>query len=241
MSDFSVEMEKRLDLDGLVGRGENPTPWSDGNPILETVIAVIYEIEIGGVHANKAFLARLADAVGRCQLPNGSFDKNPERPDQITHDDLKPAAGLTRILNVPETRPLAARLCALGESNGWNLSNTGLPYWNAFARPWDVAYYRLCNTKTPSWYELALLCLSYGLSSVLLLAGKTNPSGDRIRWVCLNAVWGANPWLDAMFYIWCWSATRAYVNVGTMMGWYYGDLNHQYVRWGKLPFRPRRT
>lgn len=232
MSGFSSEMKLRVDEDGLIGTSVNPKPHSSGDPLIETALSVIFEVDLYGKSADIDFILARIEAIKDCQLLSGSFDKNPGRPDQITHDDLVGAASLTRVVSSPVTLPLATGLVRLGEKNFWDLGNTATPYWEGFAKPWDIAFYKICAGKTPSWLELLSLIGKVLASTCAMALGKTNPNGDRLTWLRIRASEGASHSLDFVALLWRIAARRAYVTPGFMMAWYYEDEAHPYARWG---------
>jgi hypothetical protein len=226
---FMEDLRPWIDADGLVGNQPNPKPWSSGNQLLETAFAVLYADKLV---PNADHMEPLVTAMWRCQLPSGSFQKNPGRPDEITHDDLIAAAAMKRIAGGTAAESMANRLAALGERTGWDLGNTGEFYQDAQARPWHVAYYKLAATRTPAWYELASMVVETLWGALSLARGKTDPGGDRLRWLRLEAVAEASPWLQVSAFVWRLAARRAYVSPGTMMEWYYNTPSHPYARWG---------
>lgn len=233
MSAFSEDMKPRIDSDDLVGDGSlNPKIRSTGNAILESATAILYEITLGGVTPDREFILRLLGGVMKCRLESGSFNKNPGRPDQITHDDLKAAAAISRLVATVSSWVLAQGVVDLGKKTGWNLSNTGSVYPDALARPWDVAFYKLCDLEEPAYYETATL-----VGSIIVDAFIKNPSNNRLMWLSLRAVQGININVDLAGAPWKRSMRGKYQNVGNMMGEYYKNPQHPYAVWGQsLPF-----
>ncbi len=233
MSEFSSEMSQWIDSDGLIGANVNPEKWSTGNALLETAFAILYETQLLNHEPDREFIRALCEAILACQIDSGTFNKNPGRIDDITHDCLIGAASVSRVCSSVLTISIAGRLAQLGESNGWNLSNTSSVYWNSYARPWDVPFYKICAGKKPSWYEECALIIDLLRNSFSLLIGKTSPSSDRLKWLKTKALKGASPWIGVTCLFWRFCARRAYVNPGFMMAWYYNNDMHPYAIWGK--------
>ena len=228
---FVDEIKTWIDPDGLIGTERSPGKWTTGNGILETAFAVLYLTDLPE-STDRDLIRGLIEAVLRCQTSEGSFNKNPGRTDQITHDDLMGAASLSRIVSSPLSSPLAGLLVRLGEQNMWNIGNSLPPYWDAHARPWDVCYYRMCAGRKSAWYEEVMMVLEILIAALRLAMGKTSPSGDRLRWLRLRAVKGFSVWTDLAGWLWRLAARRAYVTPGTMMKWYYDNAEHPYAVWG---------
>jgi hypothetical protein len=233
-SPFVEAITPYLDQDGLVGSCPNPTKWSSGNPLLETSIACAFEVLLNGKDADSVFLKARQDAILACKDPKGLFDKNPGRYDQITHDDLKPIASLSRLCGMP----FAEMIVEFGKKNNWVLSNTGFPYWDAYAKPWDQAFYLIANKETPSWFSSPFL-----YSSIIFDGFKGDTSSNRLTWLAEISSKGVSPFLDFSFQIWARSMRKRYVTVGGMMFEYYGGKDpsradfarlHPYVRFGRL-------
>lgn len=232
MSGFSDAVSSWIDPDGLIGSQPNPPKWTTGNPLLETGIAVAMEVALFGRNADVEFIKKLMDAIGRCQTPEGSFNKNPGRTDQITHDDLKAVATASRISGAPYAKTLAS----LGKKTGWNLSNTGSSYFEGYAKPWDQAIYLMCAGDVASW---ELMLMLYG--SIAVSGFSSGASGHRLTWLTSLALDKINPMLDRDFSLWRKCMRSRYGSVGMMMFEYYGGnsnaLSHPYVKYGKLlPF-----
>lgn len=232
MGQFSESISQWRDSDGLIGSSPNPQKWSSGNQLLETSIACVYEVLLNGRSADIDFLRSSQSAIAACQDSDGSFDKNPGRPDQITHDDLKAIAAMSRICSMP----FARAICDFGDAHNWMLSNTGVPYWEAYAKPWDKAQYMLCASRKPAWYEMALSDLS-----IVDDAFFGDVSSNRITWLLATALVGVDPYLDLCFSIWRRQMRKRYPSIGHMMYAYYGAdpknqaqaLLHPYVIYGR--------
>jgi hypothetical protein len=210
---FVSEISRFIDADGLVGTCANPKRWSGGNQLEETALAAVIEVVLNRENADKVFLRSLSDAIGGCQNPDGSFNKNPGRPDQITHDDLLCVAAASRVCGMPWAREIVK----WGERTGWVLSNTKDPYWDAEVKPWQHATYLMCASVTPAWYESVLNCLSFARGD-----RSGVPSSDRIAWITSLAIRGQRPFVDISIDLWRSGAKKRYLSVGDLMVKYYG-------------------
>lgn len=225
---FSVDIRAYLDEDYLIGRTPSPQKWSTGNALLETAIAVRYMHIINP--KDTSFLEGCVKGINSCKAPNGSFNKNPGRDAEITHDDLMGAASTQGIGG----SHIAEDLVQLGEATGWNLGNTGAPYFTAYTKPWHVAAYKLMAKKVPTYYEVILLCVTTLFQTVRCLLKKSSPSGDRLRWLQSEAIGEANLFVDLTFLLWAIAARKRYTNVGNLHKEYYGNSSHPFVVYGKL-------
>lgn len=221
-------MASRIDEDGLVGSSEHPTVRSSGNPLLDTAVSCIYEVKLNGRNADIGFLKDRESAIAKCQNPDGTFNKNPGRPDQITHDDLMAAAALTRACGMPFARTISAH----GRANQWNLSNTGLPYPEAFARPWDIPIYTISASEGADWDRTWYLAMS-----VLVNAFQADPGNHRVMWVASQGFKGVYNNIDLALLYWSRKMTAKYETVGGMMEAYLpknsDSWNHPYVVYGR--------
>lgn len=227
MSAFIDACKPYLDQDGMIGSCPNPTKWTTGNPHLESAIACAIELQLNGLNYDKPFVNGIVSSIEKCKNPDGSFDKNPGRTDQITHDDLKADAALTRLCDAP----MGKDIYDFGNAHNWVLSNTGFPYWDASVKPWDKAFYTLCVLTSPAWYETICLCLS-----IIFDSFWGDPSSNRLSWLMLLALEGLNPFVDLSFVIWRKMMRKKYTTVGGLMFSYYGasGINHPYVVYGRV-------
>lgn len=215
-----------IDQDGLVGTEYKPPKWSGGNQLQETALACAIEVSLNGRNADREFIQRCSDAIGRCRNPDGSFNKNPGRTDEITHDDLLCVAAASRICGMPWARAIFE----WGTNVGWDLSNTGKLYWDALAKPWQRAVYAMCAGKVPTWYES-----TSNVISNIISAGSGNPSSDRIKWITSVAVKGLGPMNDLSIDYWRHKAKQRYLSVGGMMLQYYEkDPMNPFCEFGSL-------
>lgn len=179
MTEFERELRQWIDQDGLIGNQSNPPKWSTGNAVLETAIA----IQICKKHSAISLAAELTQSVGNCWY-NKSLHKNPNRTDQITHDDLIGFASID---------PKYANLiCHVGVRNGWNLSNTGFNYFTSQAKPWHQSAYLAMASE----YECGLydgLILGFWL---VIAAFTASSSGLRLAWLVSQS---ANFRMDRFF------------------------------------------
>lgn len=229
MSKFSEEMNPWIDQDGLIGSSAHPPKWSTGNGLLETSIAIAMEIELNRSRSDISFLRRLVNGIEACRISETSFNKNPGRFDQITHDDLLAVASTQRLASTS----FATHIVKYGQRNGWDLSNNGEKYWDAQAKPWDVAFYELSASKSTSMYNKGCL-FTYILSSATAGAlTKGNPGSHRLLWIQLLSIEGASPWLDLAIHIWRASMNNKYKTVGNMMKAYYSEPDHPFDIFGQ--------
>jgi hypothetical protein len=228
---FVEAISAYIDPDGLIGNRPNPLKWSTGNAIEETAMACAIEVALNGKSGvDKQFLRDRVDAISRCRTGDGGFlSKNPGRPDEITHDDLIPAAALSRICGVG----FAKLINDFGDSNEWILSNTGRIYWDARTKPWQRAFYRLADTRKPTWDEGIELGIAY-----IVDAFSGHPSSNRLSWIQAQAISGMGTWLDSCIAVWSARMRVRYGTVGDMMFEYYQKTDearaHPYSRYGKL-------
>lgn len=228
MSAFTEALAPWIDQDGLVGSIPNPGKQSGGNELLETSIGCVMEVVLNKSACDVQFLKNRQMAISLCQNADGSFDKNPGRPDEITHDDLLGIACASRVCGMQFARSIVK----FGENNQWVLSNTGKVYWEAIAKPWDRAIYKMCATETPCFYETMPL---YGNILVDSVAGDA--SSHRLTWLASEALDGISPTLDACFSTWKTRMRSKYVTVGRLMSVYYKGQGHPYAVFGeKIPF-----
>lgn len=229
MSEFSEAIKPWIDQDGLIGSCQNPTKWSSGNALLETAIACVMEKKLSSQNIDLEFILSFQKAIGRCQNLDGSFDKNPGRSDQITHDDLKGVAAVSRICGMP----FAKDIVDFGMANKWfvfwNLTNTGRPYPEALARPWDKAFYKLCASVPLSLFEPSLLS-----ASVIIDAKYGDPSSHRLTWLMSESIdlWGGV--VKSSFDMWRSSMRKKYGTLGGINLEYYGasKINHPFITFG---------
>lgn len=229
MSSFSDEMSRWIDQDNLIGSYPSPGKWTTGNAILETALAIAIEIEISGVKSDLSFLRRLISGIDACKVPGSTFNKNPGRVAQISHDDLIGAASTQRIASTS----FASYITKYGEENGWDLSNDGSLYWDAQAKPWEIAFYQLCSGKRCSLYNLFLFMIEILASFVGVILSRASYSGLRLMWLKLKAIRGISPVLDLAGSLWCVAMARRFNNLGEVMRLYYEKDGHPYVQYGR--------
>ena len=161
-----------VDADHLIGAKDHPEKWSSGNALLDT--ATVLNLLL----SNDPHFEDLLDGINRCRSIYGAYDKNPGRPDEITHDDL---------IGVASISPFYAReLCADMEKQHGFLSNTGKRYFTAWVKPWHRAFYQLMAGHQVSYIYLLAFCLQ------LLLMGmrRTDASGSKLVLLQTKALLG---------------------------------------------------
>lgn len=205
----------------------NPPHWSTGNAILETAMACAYETILNGRSADKYFLLERQHAFSQCQNKDLSFNKNPGRTAQITHDDLKALACVSRLCGMP----FAQDIVNFGTLNKWCLSNTSHMYWDAIAKPWDKNLYLMCTGKLGDIFEYWSM-----LVGVVVDAYFGSASDHRIVWLMSVAIGEFDTWTKIAFGIWKKRMRKQYVTVGSLQYDYYeaGSQDHPYVKYGKI-------
>lgn len=229
MSEFSKTMMDWIDEDELIGSSIHPGKWSTGNPQLETVICIAYEITLEGRGADIDFLRLLIGGLSGTERDPGIFDKNPGRKDEITHDDVKALACTQHIASTM----FATELVNRGEVNGWFLGNTDYAYWDMIAKPWDVAFYKFAASRTPALYQALSLIFLILMEALMAALKRSNPSNHRLTWLCLLAIKECHPVLRLSAKLWSKAMAKLYGNVGNMMEQYYKNPNHPYAVFGQ--------
>ena len=228
MSLFSDAIKDWVDEENLIGSSPHPTKWSTGNALLETAIAITMEVELNGSNSNVSLLRRLVGGMGSCLVTERSFNKNPMRLDQITHDDLLAAAATQRIVSTS----FATHIVKYGQRNGWDLSNNGQKYWDAQAKPWEVAFYELVAGQKTSFFNKTALIIEITISFIVAAFKKGNPSGERLTWLRLIALKGCSQIIDVIMPFWHIAMNKKYGTVGNMMRAYYNNDSHPFVIFG---------
>jgi hypothetical protein len=228
---FSEDISAWIDEENLVGNQKNPPRHSSGNGILETAMTIAYEVELGENSQNTSLIQKLVSGISACKSSNGSFDKNLGRPDQITRDDLLAAASTQKIAGTS----FADYLVGLGGKTGWDLKNTATSYPSGFAKPWDVAAYKLMSSTpdTITYFEILALVLSISWATLQCAFGKSDPSGDRLRWLMHLSICSINMLVDFAAILWSYAATARYGSVGGLQKIYYTETpDHPFITHG---------
>lgn len=178
-----MDADAWFDEDGLLGTSRNPTRWSGGNQLLDTAqyYVVLGLCESLTLQDKKNWI----QAVRRCELAPGVYQKNPGRPDEITHDDIIGVVCGSLAFKSPFVR-FPDEIYERMRSSGGVLSNQpgGKFYFNALVRPWDRIFYRLAQWRCPFVSFTPLFALYVVLHAFL---GTKNESGRKIMWLRLSA------------------------------------------------------
>lgn len=234
MGEFSTAMKPWIDRDGLVGTSPDPTQWSGGNQILDTSIACIMEVELNGWNSDNVFLISCRDAIAKCKNLEGSFDKNPGRPDAFSHDDRLGMVAASRVCGFS----FAKDWVDFGLSHDWMMSNTGVPYWDAdtkFKR-WERAFHLLCRSRFAGLIGMPLL-----LMWVIFNAWFGDVSAHRLMYACTRPLKGYGFFTGIAVGLWGFEMEAKYDNPGNLMGAYlfrnpYAEIHPFVVHGRKLRF-----
>lgn len=225
MITYIEELENWIDEENLVGSSRFPKKWSTGNAILETSTAIVIDFllqeKLGELKKRKEVLEKLLNGIKSCQKESGIFDKNPNRKDEITHDDLIGAAAASDLLD----RKIVKNLVKFGEENYWILSNTGKPYFTAYAKIWHKIFYEICAGKKVSLFEKIILALS------LLLPSSS--SGDRLDFIQLAVLQNKSYVFQLAKFFWKIKIRKKYGSISKMLENYYNNKEHIFVIYTK--------
>jgi hypothetical protein len=156
------------------------------------------------------------------------INKNPGRPDNISHDEMNALV-------------IGARLCGHDDivdevlenaiAGRWLLSNTGKWYWDADDRlkPWQRAIYFLCSNKYFCPLEEHL---AYVMSTALdALFGDSN--GRRLTWLSLVAVAKKTVFTALVGKFWAWRLSKTYGSAERLLVVYYNDERNVLARYAQ--------
>lgn len=220
---FCEELKKWIDEDSLVGASENPGKWSTGNAILETatagVIIHILKDKAGNLSERAEVLRILQKGIKGCQLESGIFNKNPGRPDDITHDDLIGAATFSALYDPS----IVKKLVEFGEKTGWIMSNTGKVYFNSIARKWHIVFYKLCAGRKVDIFDKII----FGIYLLL----PSDHSGERLKWLQVEAVGRKSFLLELFSFLWKLKIKRKYRYISELLRKYYNRSDHIFVKY----------
>lgn len=173
---FKSEKSLYLDQDGLIGASPKPPKWSGGNQILDTAV-YMHCLNILGelTWADKDFIGV---SLLSCENPLGKLNKNPGRPDEITHDCVIGAAAISNMCLVSVVDNMIDRQ----KTPIWVFSNTAKIYWDSIVKPWHKAFYKHLSRQYKTIFGYLWLSASILHDS---LFNKTNASDKRVMWVTI--------------------------------------------------------
>ncbi len=219
---FAEEIITYIDQDNLIGARPNPEKWSTGNALIETGTALMILKKRN--EYNLELLQRLSNGIKACET-GGTYNKNPGRTDEITHDDLIGViAGYYCAFGVG---PKSFRFVQYGISHGWDLSNTGKPYFTGFAKPWHIAFYMLAAGLKPSLWDKLSLFVSILLNGFLSMS---DASGKKLTWLMVESIQGRDGFIDLVIKIWRRRINKVYGGIQGVMAMYYGE-NHPFSKY----------
>lgn len=223
---FRDEIEVYFDKDGLIGTSPHPKKWSGGNQILDTAQRIIYLHDTKNLTIEDKL--QYSRATLKCEDRFGIINKNPERPDEITHDCIIGHVVASALTGTGfEFRFLYFIKVAKWYPWLWVASNTGKLYWTAIVKPWHKAFYK--HMAQPFVSPPSILGYTWLAVSILhdAIFNKKNASDKKVMWVMIYgllqrkikskysrwvivraiAVWfvcferlGAEPWMMTEYY-----------------------------------------
>lgn len=190
---YKEEILQYIDQDNLIGNSPNPTPQSDGNPLLLCAISSIIDNSLEKAsYANK----RLINGVTKLESTEypGIWNKKANSPDQVTHDDL---IGLV-CFSIMMGLNFHKKLYDYGMKHHWIMSNTGKPYWTAITKPGTWGFYKASCTDKPSFFALLFLAISIFISAIK----KKDTSGKQLTWLQITVLKGKYKLIDFISKFW---------------------------------------
>lgn len=209
---FINDLDLWIDEQNLIGSSPNPSKWSTGNPPLETGIAILISRLLA--QENSSTINQLKTGILNCKSANGLINKNPDRPDQITHDDLIGACVF----------PAGAEIVSTFVENHLYFSNTGSIYWDAIRSNLYRAYFKLAANKSPSFLELMAIY-------VYLWLFPANFSDLRLNWVILEVLKDKGHIWMYFYKVFIGRVKDRYGSVKNVLSGYYGNSDHVLVKW----------
>jgi hypothetical protein len=219
-----------LDKDNLVGSRKFPEPWSTGNGLLETGIALTIGMKLSG-NLDVEVLKRIQSGIDAClvrdekgNIIRGLFNKNPGRKDEITHDCIIGVVAGSRASGMQFHYDVAL----FGTVHGWEFCNTGRPYFTAYSKPWHVAFYKFAAGVRPAAYEEILLA-----AQLIFSAFKSNVSGLRLSWLMMSTVSKSSTLMEMVSHLFFWQMKKRFKDLSGLMQQYYGNAEHPFVQYTK--------
>ena len=199
-NNFTGAISEYLDADGLIGTHKNPTPVTNGNPIVSSAVAVCID------PASRELLE-----PGVLMLKADRFYRKKARSeDQITHDDV---IGLCAF--VPQ------HVYEFGSKHFWIMSNTGKIYWDAIAKPQQIAYYKLVNKRFTMLAPFLFLSLAMGAIF------KGNASDRQLSYIIVKTL-PKTFFMNIACKLWYWGVKKHWGSMRRVMFEYYNDSNHPF-------------
>lgn len=150
MCKFLDALAPYIDKDNLLAPRPNPTtPGEAGNPLVLAGVAAAIARAQDDFDPSHETITHLACGVSRLEGGRGIPNHKANSSDQTTHDDVIGLVAFSKIL----IAGYHIRLAAAGRAKNWILSNTGEFYWDAVARPWDIAFYKIAVGLGPSLFQ----------------------------------------------------------------------------------------
>jgi len=205
-----------LDQDGLIGELPHPTTkWTGGNELLDTGTAYLILKLLN--QTTRADFSSYSKAVKGCEAGEpGIYNKEPGRPDQITHDDIIGVVTGSVALGATFQNDVLWYI----KKNNWLDSNTGQDYWDATVKPWYLAFYTLAAGETPDVFSLLTLKAAILLDAFV----GTDAGNKKLMWCIIKTIQRKSWIIDSAIKVWeSRLKSGAYGSMKRVMTAYYGE------------------
>lgn len=203
---FIDDLAPYIDSDGLIGSCPNPTPGTNGNPLVSAGVAMCID--------QKSY-PLLSMGIYSLLTP---WRKKARSDDQITHDDIIGTCTLSTLF--------ATGICVTGSRHHWIMSNTGKIYWDAISKPWHIAFYKMAANRFTMLKPILFLWLAMGIIF------KGTASDRQLDWLMIKTIKGRSRLIDYAIKLWYAGLKKYWGDMTRVMTEYYGPF-HPFTRYIK--------
>lgn len=214
---FIDDLKPYIDSDGLIGSCPNPTPGTNGNPLVSAGVAACIDV------TTRPLLYYGVNALSFATVSDGYifWNKKARSKDQITHDDI---IGIVASNN--ELITFRSDIYKYGIGHHWIMSNTGKIYWDAISKPWHIAFYKMAANRFTMLKPILFLWLALGLIF------KGTASDRQLDWLMIKTIQGKSKLIDLGIKLWRMGLKRTWGDMTRVMTEYYGPF-HPFTRYIK--------
>lgn len=214
---FVEELKPYIDSDGLIGSCPNPTPGTNGNPLVSAGVAC----KILSGHDVIEIYNLLFDGVMKLKLADDNlnsvplWNKKARSNDQITHDDIIGLCSVGRFYYKGPVANIPALICWFGSKHWWIMSNTGKIYWDAISKPWHIAFYKMAANKFTMLKPILFLWIALGLIF------KGTASDRQLDWLMIKTIQGKSKLIDYAITLWYCGLRTHWISMKWVFAEYY--------------------